>query len=41
MNLKFIGDAFDHWKGSLLGELAEADLLSDLAIDPMLTDAHD
>jgi hypothetical protein len=38
VNLKFLGDVFDHWKGSLIEELSEAQLLRDLSIDPMTTD---
>jgi hypothetical protein len=39
MNIRFLGDAFDHWKGSLLSSLLANDLLADLGIEPMLTDA--
>lgn len=38
MNRKFIGDAFDHWKGSVLGDLVANGQLSDLRIEPMITD---
>ncbi len=38
MKLKFMGDALDHWKGSLFHFLSEAQLLRDFAVDPMATD---
>jgi len=38
MNLSFLGDALDHWKGSLFSLLTEARLISDLSIDLMATD---
>jgi len=38
MNLRYLGDALDHWKGSLFSILAERELLNDLAVDPMATD---
>jgi hypothetical protein len=38
LNIKFLGDAFDHWKGSVLGELATKGLLVDLVVEPMITD---
>lgn len=40
MNRKFLGDALDHWKGSLFQSLQAADLLQDFAVDPMATDAR-
>jgi hypothetical protein len=41
MNLQFLGDVFDHWKGSLIEELSRARLLRDLSVDPMATDESD
>ncbi|HXE76293.1 MAG TPA: hypothetical protein VNN18_11770 [Candidatus Xenobia bacterium] len=38
MNLKFLGDALDHWKGSLFQSLGAAQILRDFAVDPMVTD---
>lgn len=38
MNTKYLGDALDHWKGSLLHLLKQESLLTDLAVDPMVTD---
>jgi hypothetical protein len=38
MNLKFLGDAFDHWKGSLFDSLRAARVLHDFAVDPMASD---
>ena len=38
MNLKYLGDALDHWKGSLLEQLRESDALRGLAVDPMASD---
>lgn len=39
MNVKYLGDALDHWKGSLLESLQKANVLNDLKVDPMVTDA--
>ena len=39
MRLEYLGDALDHFKGSLFRRLRAADLLRDLAVDPMATDA--
>lgn len=39
MNLNYLGDALDHWKGSLLQYLLAAGALDELAVDPMATDA--
>ena len=39
MNTRLLGDAADHWKGSLLGFLQQAGLLCQLAVDPMVSDA--
>ena len=38
MNLRFLGDALDYWKGSLFVRLQKAGILEDLSVDPMLTD---
>lgn len=39
MNLKFLGDALDHWKGSLFERLTATGVLHGLAIDRMASDA--
>ena len=39
MNLKFLGDALDHWKGSLLQWMRTEKLLVDLKVDLMATEA--
>jgi hypothetical protein len=38
LNLDFLGDAFDHWKGSLIEFLQEAQALRNFAVDPMASD---
>jgi hypothetical protein len=38
MNLDYLGDALDHWKGSLFEYLQGESLLRDFAVDPMATD---
>ncbi len=38
MNLKYLGDALDHWKGALFGKLQESGLLRRFAVDLMATD---
>ena len=38
MNLGFLGDALDHWKGSLFKYLLEEEVLRRFAIDPMFSD---
>ena len=38
MNLEFLGDALDHWKGALFASLRKEKLLGDFAADPMATD---
>jgi len=38
LNLNFLGDALDHWKGSLFESLQEAQVLRDFAVDPMASD---
>jgi len=37
MNDTFLGDALDHWKGSLVRILNDKQTLCDLAVEPMLT----
>ena len=41
MNLDYLGDALDHWKGSLIEHLQTAKLLRDFAVDAMASDAED
>ncbi len=38
MNLEFLGDASDHWKGALFVSLRKAMVLNDFAADTMATD---
>ncbi len=38
MNLSFLGDALDHWKGALFGPLQEAGVFQEFAADPMASD---
>lgn len=38
MNLSYLGDALDHWKGSLFEFLQARQLLNNFAVDPMATD---
>ena len=38
MNLAFLGDALDHWKGSLFQSLQDGGVLRDFAVDPMASD---
>ena len=38
MNLKYLGDALDHWKGSLFEYLAKEGVLREFAVDPMASD---
>jgi hypothetical protein len=38
LNLQFLGDALDHWKGSLFESLRMAEALRDFAVDPMASD---
>jgi hypothetical protein len=40
MNHAYLGDALDHWKGSLFEFLTGQSLLRDLAVDPMATDGE-
>lgn len=39
--MQFLGDALDHWKGSIFSRLRKAGLLEDFSVDPMLTDSED
>lgn len=41
MNLRYLGDALDHWKGSLFEHLQNAKLFRELAVDAMASDAED
>jgi hypothetical protein len=41
VNLRYLGDALDHWKGSLLERLRVDGAITNLAVDPMLTDRPD
>lgn len=38
MNLAFLGDALDHWKGSLFESLQQSAVLRDFAVDAMASD---
>jgi hypothetical protein len=38
MNLEYLGDALDHWKGSIFESLQKGNVFSDFAVDPMITD---
>src|ERR1043165_927530 len=38
MNVKYLGDALDHWKGALFAHLVEHHRLSNLVAYPMATD---
>ena len=40
MNLQYLGDALDHWKGSVFESLQKAQVLKGFQVDPMATDAH-
>lgn len=40
MKLQYLGDALDHWKGSLFQRLCKEGLLKDLYVEPMITDNH-
>lgn len=39
MNLQFLGDALDHWKGSVFELLQRERALTELLVDPMASDA--
>jgi hypothetical protein len=38
MNLAFLGDAHDHWKGAVLWYLQKENVLRNFSVDPMATD---
>jgi hypothetical protein len=38
VNTRFLGDALDHWKGSIIQLLAAKELLKNLVVEPMITD---
>jgi hypothetical protein len=38
MNLAYLGDALDHWKGALFESLQDAHVLENLAVDAMASD---
>ncbi len=40
MNLQFLGDALDHWKGALFASLQEAKAFRSFAVDPMARDVE-
>ncbi len=40
MNLKFLGDALDHWKGSTFEALRRSHLLHDFRVDAMASDSE-
>ncbi len=39
MNSKFLGDAFDHWKGALIVILSNKFLIRNVVVEPMITDS--
>jgi hypothetical protein len=41
MNLRYLGDALDFWKGSLVTRLQSSGIIKDLAVDPMASDPDD
>jgi hypothetical protein len=41
VNLAFLGDALDHWKGSIFESLQDGGVFQDFAVDPMASDAAD
>lgn len=41
MNLRYLGDAFDHWKGSLFECLAGSGVLRAFVTDPMASDLYE
>ena len=38
VNLNFLGDALDHWKGSLISILSSKWLIRNVVVEPMITD---
>lgn len=41
MNSKHLGDALDHWKGSLISLLVSKQLLGSVLVEPMITDPQE
>ncbi len=41
MNLQYLGDALDHWKGAILDFLQTRNQVSNLGVDAMATDCDD
>lgn len=41
MNVTFLGDALDFWKGCLFSRLRAEQLLRNLVVEPLLTDFQD
>jgi hypothetical protein len=41
LNRKYLGDALDHWKGSLFEHLQATGILRDFAVNPMASDLSD
>src|SRR3990172_6412099 len=41
MNLAFLGDALDHWKGSIFESLQRGGIVRDFAVDAMASDLAD
>jgi hypothetical protein len=40
VNSKFLGDALDHWKGSLISILSSKMLIRNVTVEPMITDVR-
>jgi len=40
MNSEFLGDALDHWKGSIISILSDRQLLHNIAVEPMISDVN-
>jgi hypothetical protein len=40
LNSKYLGDALDHWKGSLISLLVSKQLLQSVVVEPMITDSR-
>ncbi|HYA40080.1 MAG TPA: hypothetical protein VEF34_02155, partial [Syntrophobacteraceae bacterium] len=38
MNSQFLGDALDHWKGSIISLLLSKQLTQNIVAEPMITD---
>jgi len=41
LNLKFLGDALDHWKGSLFAALQRAQVVQNFLVEPVFSDSDD